>query len=207
MPSLAPNTGSIIKRPDGNDATFTGLSTNIVIRVGPNAIGAIQKLDVQEQRAVTFISEVGTDGAIDSAPNSSTKYSGTCQRTRFDRTRITEAFGRDFLHIKAQRIPFDIDIYDVFNGDGSNAIVTTIENVWITGLSYSFEAGNWIIVESMNWEAEDIFSTLNGGNAATGGLYGSNIMQINSIEQASDRGSRLGALDAPGLVNDFFSNV
>lgn len=207
MPTLAPNTGSIIQRPDGNDATFTGLATNIVIRVGPVTVGAIQSLSVNEAREIEMINEVGTDGSVDSAPRASTTYQGECRRVRFDRLRITEAFARGFLHIKAQRIPFDFDIYDIFNGDGNNAIVTTVRNVWLTSLGYNFDANNWIIVETMGWRAEDIYSNLNGGNAATGGLLGSNILQLNSIERASDRGSRLGGLDAPGLVNDFFSNV
>jgi hypothetical protein len=207
MPALAPNTGSIIQRPDGNDATFTGLATNIVIRVGAVTVGAIQSLTVNEARSVTMISEIGTDGAIDSAPNSSTKYSGDCKRVRFDRVRITEAFARGFIHIKAQRIPFDFDIYDIFNGDGNNAIVTTVRNVWITQLSDNYDVSNWILIQSMSWEAEDIYSNLNGSNAATGGLLGSNILQLNSVERASDRGSRLGALDAPGLSLDFFSNA
>jgi hypothetical protein len=207
MPTLSPNTGSIIQRPDGNDATFTGLATNIVIRVGAISVGAIQTLSVNEARDIEMINEVGTDGSIDSAPKSSSTYTGECRRVRFDRARITEAFARGFIHIKAQRIPFDFDIYDIFNGDGNNAIVTTVRNVWITSLADTYDANNWVLVQTMGWKAEDIYSNLNGSNAATGGLYGSNILQLNSIERASDRGSRLGALDAPGLALDFFSNV
>lgn len=207
MPNLAPNTGSITQRPDGNDATFTQLSTNIVIRVGATAIGAIQNIDFTEQRTITMIDEVGTDGHIDSSPTKSTDITGTCNRIRFDRVRMTEAFSRGFLHVHAQRIPFDIDIYDIANGDGSTAIITTVKNVWIGTISFSLQANNWLITERMDFQAEGIYSTLNGGNAATGGLFGSNIMQLNSIERAADMGKRLGSMDAPGLITDFFSNV
>lgn len=207
MPNLAPNTGSIIEGPGGRDATFTGISTNIVVRIGATAVGAIQKISVNEKRTVQPVDEVGTDGHIDSVPTKSTDYDGTCSRTRFERLRITEAFSRGFLHVKSQRIPFDIDIYDNWNGDGANSIITTIKNVWITSISYTYSSTDWIIIDEMGWMAEDIYSTLNGGNAATGGLLGANIMQLNSIERAADSGQRLGSLDAPNLITDFFSNV
>jgi hypothetical protein len=199
-------TGSIIEAASGRDATFTGLSTMIVIKVGPNAVGAIQTLSVTEARTVTAIDEVGTDGHIDSAPTKSTDYTGTCERLRFDRVRLTEAFGRGFLHLKSMRIPFDIDIFDNWNGDGSNAIITTIKNVWFTNLTYTLSKDNWLIAETAQWMAEDMYSTLNGGQAATGGLLGPQILQINTIEQAADIGKLRGSLTAPGLINDFFTN-
>lgn len=207
MANFTPQTGSIISGPQGQNNTNVGISTNIIIKVGPLAVGAIQSLQVREQRNIQMVDEVGTDGHIDSVPIKSTDISGECRRTRFDRTRITEAFGRGFLHISSQRIPFDIDIYDNWNGDGANAIITTIKNVWIQSLSYQYQADNWIIVDDMSWAAETISSLLNGNVAATGGLRGSNTLQINTIEQASDRGLLRGALSSPGLINDFFSNI
>jgi len=207
MPSIAPNTGSIIERPDGTDATFTQLSTNIVIRVGITAVGAIQTINFTEQRTITMVDEVGTDGHIDSSPTASTNITGSCTRIRFDRARVTEAFSRGFLHIHAQRIPFDIDIYDIASGDGSTAIITTVKNVWFNNLQFSYSATNWLISEEAGFAAEGIYSTLNGGNAATGGLLGSNIMQLNSIERRADVGQLLGSMDSPGLITDYFSNV
>jgi hypothetical protein len=202
-----PQTGSIIQGPQGQDATFTGLSTNIVIKVGGTAVGAIQSISVREQRNILMIDEVGTDGHIDSTPSKSTDISGECRRTRFDRLRVAEAFSRDFLHVHAQRIPFDIDIYDNWNGDGSNAIITTIRNVWIQSISYQYQSENFVIIDDMAFVAETIYSTLNGSNAATGGLLGSSILQQNPIELQSDVGARRGSLDAPGLISDFFTNV
>jgi hypothetical protein len=202
-----PQTGSIIENPSGRDATFTGISTNIVIKVGATAVGAVQNITVNETRNIMMIDEVGTDGHIDSVPNQSTNINGTCRRIRFDRLRISEAFSRDFLHVHSQRIPFDIDIYDNWNGDGSNAIITTIRNVWIKSISYQYQATDWVIADEMAWEAETIYSTLNGSNAATGGLLGAQILQINPIELQSDVGARRGSLDAPGLITDFFTNV
>ncbi len=107
-----PNTGSILQGTDGENQTRTGVSTNIIIKVSGNAIGAIQDFSITEARSIASIDEVGTDGHVDSVPNKSTDVSGTCQRIRFDNLRIAEAFSRDFIHASAQRIPFDIVIFD-----------------------------------------------------------------------------------------------
>lgn len=207
MAILNPTTGSIIDGPNGRDRTGTGLSTFIVIKVGNVAVGAIQTLSVREERQIQMVDEVGTDGHIDSVPVRSTNISGECRRIRFDRLRITEAFSRGFLHVHAQRIPFDIDIHDNQLNDGASSIVTTIRNVWISQLGYSYNAENFIVMDDMSFQAEAIYSTLNGGNAATGGERGANIMALNSIERAADLGNLRGTLTAPGLISDFFSNV
>lgn len=206
MALISSQTGSILENPNGSNRTGTALSTFIVLRVGPNPVGAVQSIEINEERQVTPIDEVGTDGHIDSAPTRSTNISGTCRRIRYDRLRIAEAFSRGFLHAKSQRIPFNIDIFDKWNGDNENMIVTTIKNVWITNISYSYAANDWIITDNMSWMAEDISSTIQGtGNAATGGARGL-ILQTDTagIEQQTDRGQRRGALDAPGLINSVF---
>src|SRR5690606_7889342 len=131
MAILTPQTGSILEGSNGANRTGTALSTHVVIRVGMNPVGAIQNITIQERRSVNPVDEVGTDGHIDSAPVKSTDITGSCKRIRYDRLRIAEAFSRGFLHVKSQRIPFDIDIYDKWNGDNENMIVTTIKNVWI----------------------------------------------------------------------------
>lgn len=205
MPTY-PKTGSSLTF-QNHDATFTGISTNIIISVAGNPVGAVQSLSITENRPISMVNEVGTDGSIDSTPTASTQISGTCSRIRYDLMRLTEAFGRGFLHILAQRIPFDIDIYDQWSGDGSSTVTTTIKNVWFQNLRYEFAAGNWIITDTANFVAETISSNINGQNAAQGGLRGNQFIELNSIERSADLGLRRGALDAPGLVFDFFSNV
>jgi hypothetical protein len=203
-----PQTGSILTT-NGHDSTRTGLSTSIVIRAGRNTVGAIQTLQVNEERTITMVDEVGTDGHIDSAPTRSTNITGSCERIRFDQARVATAFGRDFIHVHAQRIPFDIDIYDSWFGDAStgNLITTTIVNVWIRSIGYAYRADNWIIIDNMQWEAETIFSKLgNNANASTPGPRGL-LLDLNPIELAADRGDRRGSLDAPDLLDDFFTNV
>lgn len=197
-----PQTGSTLFGPQGQNETRTALSTQIVIKVGPNTIGAIQNLSVTEARNILMIDEVGTDGHVDGVPNKSTDISGECKRIRFDRMRVSEAFSRGFLHTHAQRIPFDIVVIDNWNGDGNSAIITTIQGVWIENISYAYGVDNWVISDDMRWKAQSISSTLANGNAATGGTR--NIpLAIDPIEQAADIGQRRGTLDAPGLLDAF----
>lgn len=205
---IYPQTGSNLFNPStGKNNTGVALSTQVLIKVGNTPVGAIQKLTVNENRTISMVDEVGTDGHIDSAPTKSSDIKGSCNRVRFDRIRASEAFGRDFLHVHSQRIPFDIDIFDFWSGDGSNAIVTTITNVWIESLSYSYSSSDWIIIDDMGWVAETISSKLNGGPAATGGQRGGSILQLNSVERLADSGAFRGSMDAPGLITDYFSNV
>lgn len=206
MAILGTQTGSILENADGSNRTGTGISTNIVIKVNNQTVGAIQNLSIREERQIQMIDEVGTDGHIDSVPIRSTNISGECRRIRFDRLRITEAFSRGFLHVHAQRIPFDIVIIDKWKGDGSSAIITTVKNVWIGNLNVDYTADNWVITDSMSWQAEAIFSTLNGSNAAQGGER-KLIRQTDSIELLADRGAKRGALDEAGLLDAVFTEI
>lgn len=223
--ATAPNTGSTLTLPDGINKTSTALSTNILVLVNGQAVGAIQSLNIQETRGIKMIDEVGTDGHVDSTPNVSTNISGTCQRIRFDRLRVAEAFGRGFVHASSQVYPFDIVILDKQKRDQGSQISTVIKNVWIKEISYAYTVSDWVITDTMGWDAETIFSILNGGSApipggvpvAVGGERGikhfgagpngvGNIISgdgIVNIEQLADTGSggRRGSLDASGLID------
>lgn len=223
----APNTGSTLSLNSGINKTSTALSTNIVILVNGTAVGAIQRMQVTEGRTITTVDELGTDGHIDSAPTKSADISGSCERIRFDRLRVAEAFGRGFIHTASQVYPFDIVILDKQKRDQGSQISTVIKNVWIESIEYTYSADQWIISESMRWKAETIFSILNGGSSpiaggvpvAVGGergiqhfgagkngigtmLMGEN-GSANNIEQLVDTGSggRRGGLDAAGLID------
>lgn len=54
-----PNTGSTIAHSDGRNKTSTGLSTNIIIKVNGEAVGAIQNISISEDRTITPVAEVG----------------------------------------------------------------------------------------------------------------------------------------------------
>ena len=220
-----PNTGSTLSvsnfsdlRNTGVNKTSTAISTNILILVEGTAVGAVQTLSVNETRAIATVKEIGTDGIIDSVPNSSTTITGNCTRVRFDKLRIAEAFGRSFIHASAQVYPFDIVIMDRQKRDAQSQITTVIKNVWINSISYTYNADNWIITDNMGWTAETIFSTMNNGPVAQGGarnvprtspiVMGTNGEYAN-IEQLTDSGAggRRGSLDAAGLIDIAVGNA
>lgn len=194
-----PYTGSNLS----NNQTRVALSTQIIILADGLPVGAVQKLSMNERRDVHMIDEVGTDGHIDSAPRKAADISGSCERIRFDRMRIAEAFRRGFIHVHSQRIPFDIQIVDKWQGSADKAVITTIRNVWITGINHTVSASDFIISESMEWQAETIFSTFSGGgkNVGTGGDRGQGFALIDDqYEQLSDVGKTRGAMDGAGLI-------
>jgi hypothetical protein len=213
----APNTGSTLGLDNGVNKTSTALSTNIIILVNNTPIGAVQTLSITETRSIQMIDEVGTDGHIDSTPNKSTDITGNCTRIRFDKLRIAEAFSRGFSHVHSQAYPFDIVILDKQKRATSQQISTVIKNVWIREISYDYSATDWIISDKMSFEAEAIYSILNGGNnpIAVGGERGikhmgagpGGVLNIQSgdnivnVEQIADTGSRRGSLDAAGLID------
>ena len=206
------NTGSSIIGIQGENKTFTSVSTNIVIKVGDTPVGAVRQLSVNEERTITMIDEVGTDGHIDSVPSRSTNITGSCERVRFDNLRILPALSRGYVHIHSQRIPFDIDIIDTFAGpDASQHITTTIKNVWARRSTVSYQAENFVIMETMDWEAEAIYSFLGTpSNNAVPGAAGGRDVEVRDLsspgavfELEADRGLRRGALNGFGLLQDF----
>lgn len=199
---VSPNTNSTYTFPNGDNRTSTSLSTHMILKVAGTPIGAIQNINVSESRSISMIAELGSDGFIDSTPTSSTKVSGSVSRIRYDRMRLTEAMSRGYLHLAAQRYPFDIEIQDIQKEQPNNQIITIIKNVWFESLSYSLDASNWLITESCNWSAEHIFSFRpNGTSAATGGDGKIKVYPHDAIEEAADLGKRRGSLDAPGLID------
>ena len=202
------NTTTQLTDVNGNPATKSHLSTNIVIKVSGNTVGAVKSLEINEDRELKMIDEVGTDGHIDSAPSRSTNITGSCERTRFGRLRIAEAFSRGFIHVGSQRIPFDIEVQDIFHdADISNAIITTIKNVWIKSIRYRYTTDDYVIVENMTWEAEGIFSVLNNNGVSQSAAPGRAFpITINQYEREADTGAYTGALDAAGLLNAFLTD-
>ena len=208
------NTGSTLSLDNGVNKTSTAVSTNIIIMVNNHAVGAVQSLSVSEKRAIKMIDEIGTDGHIDSVPHQSTNITGSCQRVRFDRLRIAEAFSRGFIHAASQVYPFDIVILDKQKRATESQISTVIKNVWINGIDYTYQVSDWVITDTMNWDAETIWSVLNGGSnpVAVGGEIGIPRMgygpggiptNASAIEQVVDTGAngRRGSLDFAGIID------
>ena len=190
-----PATGSKL-----TNGTNVSLSTFVLIKVNNKPVGAVKSLQINENRNIAQISEIGTDGVLDSAPSKAATVKGSCQRTRFDRMRITEAFDRGFLHVKSQRYPFDIEVIDRIFGEGETSYIkTVITSVWIESLSYTYNSDDYIIVDNMGWVAEDISTTVGNKSAARGGTRNDGRAIYDPIEVAADTGKRRGGVDLPDL--------
>lgn len=198
-----PGSTKVVDPATGKNRTSTHLSTNINILVEGIAVGAIQSMDVSESGSIKMVDEIGTDGHIDSARNSSVNVTGSCKRTRFAGQRIAEAFMRGYVHVKSQRLPFDIEIQDNFKGaDDASIVITTVRNVWIKSIDYTYSSNDFIIIETMSWEAESIDSIMGSGASVVGDVNSIGIpVTVNEFERSADIGTYRGALDGPGLLN------
>lgn len=195
-----PNTGTEV----GQGRTNSGLSTQIIIKIDGQAVGAIQKLSLDQDRGLAEISEVGTDGLIEIVPNKSTTYSIQVDRVVFDQMRLPEAFSRAFRFIAAQRVPFDIEVIDTTPG---YEIVMTYKNCWFTRYSTPYNADNYVITESATIKCETAFISNNvePKNARGVGPRAENYSDgVTTLEKSINQGGRRGALDATGLFNDLY---
>lgn len=194
------------------NATKTHISTNILlfasgVNGGYNPIGAVKSIRIDEGRQLARTTEVGTDGIIDIVPSGSATVTGSCEITRFNGKRAAEALGRGFIHLKSQRMPFDIVIHDIFrdsNPNGSAVVVTTIKNVWLNKIGYNYASDNFVIVDSIGWEAEDISSVYAG--TASSAISDVSQVFLNRFEVEADTGRYRGALDGAGMINAFTNN-
>ncbi|MDX1372946.1 MAG: hypothetical protein R3321_10770 [Nitrososphaeraceae archaeon] len=188
-----PQTGTIL-----NSQTHTLLSTQIIIKVGAIAVGAIQSFTARQTRANRAIPEVGTDGIIERVPNRATEVTLSVRRVAFDRLRMTEAFGRGFINIQAQRIPFDIEVHENFKEESGQVYI--YHNCWFTSLNTPYNADDYVVVEDAEIAAEFVSSLF----PVDGGERGIPF-QVDPIEASSDIGQRRGSLDSAGLIDAAFN--
>lgn len=212
-----PNTESTILRGTDNaeGRTSTGLSTQIIIKVANQPVGALQSLNVTQNRPLQRVNEIGTDGNVEIVPLSSTTYELAATRVVFDQLRLPEAFSRSFRFIGAQRIPFDIEIFDLNNADEQNAavdagssgiVVMKYVNCWFTNYVTPYAAENYLITETATIWAET-------GFVSSGGSPPPNLRSLTSqtdntagIERAVNTGDRRGGVDAAGIINAVFQD-
>lgn len=211
-----PNTGSTIERgvqagsTDGR--TSTALSTQIVVKVNNIAVGALQNLSVTQTRGLQRLNEIGTDGNIEIVPNASTTFDLEATRVVFDQLRLPEAFSRSFRFINAQRIPFDIEIYDINNAStpetpiesgASGIVVLKFLNCWFQRYTTPYQAENFIISETATIWAE---TALQVSPSTVAPNLRNLIPQTDSfgIETDVNQGKRRGAVDAAGVINAIF---
>lgn len=197
-----PKTGSNL-----DSTTKSSLSTQIIIMVENEPVGAIQSFQEQQSRNIKQVTEVGTDGIVELVPSGPTTVSLTIGRMYFDGLSLPEAFSRGFRNLQSQRIPFDIVVIDQFTGTGNDAVITTYHNCWFKSLSIQYQSSDYTITQNASVDCEYV-STIRGGEAialsqGTGGGRQIPGAQIDSVEIAADSGAngRRGSLDFPGLIS------
>lgn len=192
----------------------TGLSTQILIKIDNQTVGAVQQLRADQRRPLRKIQEIGTDGVIEITPQSATEFSVTVSRIYFDKKNLPMAFNRGFINIQSQRRPFDIFIYDLHGADPENSvaedgdlaegatagILTTIyENCWFSSYNTSYQATDYVIMEDAVIEAEFAHSFRDSpGRSAVQASDIKGNGKYDSIEALADRAHR-GSMDARGL--------
>jgi hypothetical protein len=202
-----PSTGTILDNPNTGSKTRTGLSTQIIVYVNGEPVGAIQSFQETQARSNKRISEVGTDGIIEIVPQAPAQVTLSVNRIVFDGLSLPESFSRGFKNIHAQRIPFDIVVIDKFTGTDNDAVVTTYHNCWFSNLTKTYQVTDYTIAESANIDCEFVSSTRAGEAVAESqGVQGGREIpnrQTDAVEQATDSGQagRRGALDFPGLIS------
>mgnify|MGYP001568945048 CR=1 FL=1 len=207
-----PYTGSSL---DGRIAA--GLSTAIHIEIGSQRVGAIQSFAPSQNRPITGIGEVGTDGFIEKVPTGPTDVKISVTRVVFDLLRLPQAFSRAFRNIHAQRVPFNIKEYDVSavgfqqGGDGDlpigdtttpGILLTEYVDCWFSSLSATYQADNYLISETADIEVTYVNTIIAPGATTFRGFseFGSD----DNYERVADGQTgqkRVGSLDAVGLAN------
>jgi len=189
-----PTSGSLI-----SPKIHSGLSTQVVIKVGRTTVGAIQRLQIQQNREMSVWEEIGTDGVVEIHPKGAAKISLNVSRIVFDELRITEAFARGFVNLQAQRIPFDIQIIDRSSSmTETDAIIHTLHNCWFKSYAPSYQADNYIISEEATLVCEYITSSRQGQSVSVGGARGVTY-EYDTVERSTDINGRRGRLDSAGL--------
>jgi len=200
MAATYPKTGSIL-----DSTTRTALSTQIIIMVNNEPVGAVQEFRINQSIPIKRINEVGLDGTVELVPDQPTQLNASLTRIVYDGLEIAEAMSRGYRNIQAQRIPFDVVIIDQYTGTGNDAVITTLHNCWFKSIGVSYSAGNYVITQNADIEVEAI-STTRGGEAValSQGVGGSRQIpgiQTDDVELQADSGVRRGSLDAEGLIS------
>jgi len=201
-------------------ATRTGLSTQIVVKIDGVTIGAMQTLRANQSRSNKRVHEIGTDGVIEIVPDQAAQVTLDVTRLIFNKKTLPEAMGRAFANIHAQRVPFDIYVYDFsgvnqtdtdadFGGNKHTpGIRTTVyEQCWFKSLNISYSAEAYIVSQEAGLDVTSVKTYLDGNPKKSVssvvdypniGSGGNNVAA--AVERVADLGRR-GSMDARGLIS------
>ena len=138
----------------------SGLSPHIMAYImdGDNSlatVGAIQSLTVNETSGLKRIGETRNPRTVEIIPQGQDVITLNVRRVVFDGLRLTHALGCGFSHIRSQRWPFDIIVFDrEHDGAMFNANQTWYRRCWFSSYSVDYRADNYLITENATLECE-----------------------------------------------------
>ena len=153
-----PTTESSIDR-----RNHAGLSTQIVLYVPDGSgsligVGAVQSMDVQESSSLKRVAEIDNGRTVEIIPQDVDKITLTINRLVFDDLTAVQALGAGFYHIRSQRIPFNIAVFNrahSSNGCAGKVIRQTwYRNCWFESYGTSYSSSQYIISERATIQAQ-----------------------------------------------------
>lgn len=139
-------------------------STNISIYCNDMKIGFVQSFSPQEQRTITPIQELGTEGVVQMVAGNTNGGSIALSRFAIYNSNLFDALGitptgknvteNPFKTLKDQRVPFEIKVQTNM-ADGSYDVETYID-CWLTNYSKTIAAQTITINESCNISYSDV---------------------------------------------------
>lgn len=148
-------------------------STNISIYVNDMKIGFVQSFSPQEQRTITPIQELGTEGVVQMVAGNTNGGSISVSRFAIYNSNLFDALGitptgkntvtNPFKTLKDQRVPFEIKV-ETNMANGAVARETYID-CWLTSYSKTIAAQTITINESCNISYSDVmYEEVKGGS-------------------------------------------
>ena len=185
-----------------------GLSTQIMAYI-PDAegwfepVGAIQSLSVTEQNNLKRIGETRNPRTFEIIPQGQDVITLSLRRIVFDGLRLTHALGCGFTHIRSQRWPFDIIVFDRQHGDTNTPAIgiqmTFYRRCWFSNYMVDYRSDQYLITENATLECEYVQELY-----AVSSVYNERGLKLRidkgKIEYSYDEGLQLGALPSSQTI-------
>ena len=172
-----------------NSSTLPSTSTNIEVYSNGMRIGFVQSFTPSEQRQITKIQELGTEGVVQSVPGNTNggqiaiarfaifngnlynalgmtptgKFAKTEDQINNDAvvySSTTNTLGNPFKTLKEQRVPLELQVKTRMPDEGANAYyIDTYIDCWLSQYSKTIASGTITITENATIQYSDVYSS------------------------------------------------
>jgi hypothetical protein len=173
-----------------NSASLPITTTNISVYANNQRVGFVQSFNPSEQRSITKVQELGTEGVVQSVPGNTNGGTITLSRfaiynamlfnalgmtptgqfTRYDQQLYESAnkyqpdsntLGNPFKTLKDQRVPLELQTKTIMPDDQNTSYyVETYIDCWVQTYSRSIQTSQITITESATLSYSDIYSSM-----------------------------------------------